>query len=386
MAPILARLGKAHSRSDLVDLAANLTAEANALHADIVASLHKSAIRQPNGTCYPSWAGGPACGAVGRHGGACGSSRYHYPSADMCGGGTQPGQPMPSLWRNSQTGMGVTISTPAALFNDDAVGAIGSVFASSANSMTRGTWTSAEVPTFGVGGGAGTGFSPWPGTNYASNLKKLLVYEHPVTRQIWIGKAIPRAWLALGEKVIVRNTTSRYGRLSFVIAAAAPGRYHVNVTFSSRFAASPPPGGLKIRIRSPEFPGKKITGATVGGKPVPLATINATEETVAIDRPHLWPLPDLENIVVVVGDQGPSMVIKSDDHPPAPTSVTIHTVRLLLRPPRCSLAALTDEPPPDALGRGHAPDLGAGYGLPQRQWLRAPGPVVLRTDDRARLL
>ena len=35
-----------------------------------------------------------------------------------------------------------------------------------------------------------------------------------------------------------------------------------------------------LRLRSPSFPGKKIAQATVGGKAVAAAAINATDETV----------------------------------------------------------------------------------------------------------
>ena len=56
---------------------------------------------------------------------------------------------------------------------------------------------------------------------------------------------------------------------------------HVSLQPSERFAASPPPGGIALRIRSPLYAeGKRIAAATAGGKPVPASAINATAETV----------------------------------------------------------------------------------------------------------
>ena len=105
---------------------------------------------------------------------------------------------------------------------------------------------------------------------------------------LWIGKAIPRAWLAAGEHISVQNATTRWGRISFSIHAA-PTAYTVSLTLPPTCCES----GVKLRIRAPSP--KKIVSATVGGKAV---TVNATEETVVLS-----PLPqraDLASIVVTV--------------------------------------------------------------------------------------
>ena len=51
-------------------------------------------VGEGNLTCYPSWPGAGQCGG----GAICQSGTYKFPSRDMCGGGTAPGSPMPSLW------------------------------------------------------------------------------------------------------------------------------------------------------------------------------------------------------------------------------------------------------------------------------------------------
>ena len=60
------------------------------------------------------------------------------------------------------------------------------------------------------------------------------------------GKAIPRAWLAAGERIAVQNATTRWGRLSFSIAAAAAGdSYTVSLALPPACCES----GVKLRIR-----------------------------------------------------------------------------------------------------------------------------------------
>eukprot|EP01045_Picozoa_sp_COSAG04_P005840 COSAG04_NODE_277_length_18399_cov_3.036066_7_plen_333_part_00 len=285
MGPLLQALGKKHSRPDIEAEGVKLVQEAKELHADIGTSLQRSVVRnvdangrvgQGNLTCYPSWPGAGQC-----NGKLCGSSHYVFPSRDMCGGGTNPGEPMPTVWE--YTGAWNTGNMGRGwLIKDDPPAAIAHVFDQSANQMSRGTWTSVEVPALGLNNGLGTGISTWTGMMVAVKLKQLLLWEHPATNALWVGRACPRAWLAPGERIAMTNATTAYGRISVVIeAAAATGHYHVSLHPSERFAASPPPGGIALRIRSPLYAeGKRITAATAGGKPVPAAAINATAETV----------------------------------------------------------------------------------------------------------
>ena len=111
-----------------------------------------------------------------------------------------------------------------------------------ANQLTRGTWTGAEVAGHGltgVGSGASTItssecvsdkcheprrsdlmhtqgkrlsyflLSVWKGFVWSracagtlpAQFKQLMVYDHPLTKELWLGRAIPRDWLAPGEQV-----------------------------------------------------------------------------------------------------------------------------------------------------------------------------------------
>lgn len=96
-----------------------------------------------------------------------------------------------------------------------------------------------------------------------------------------------------------------FGRLSFTIeaAASAPGRFQVSLTLSHRFKMAPPPGGIALRLRAPgHLTGKRITAATLGGKPLPATAINATAESVLFAAATLTSAAaaDLQKITVKI--------------------------------------------------------------------------------------
>jgi hypothetical protein len=47
----------------------------------------------------------------------------------------------------------------------------------------------------------------------------LLVFEDPQSDILWLGKALPRAWLEDGKKVAVSDAATRWGRIDFSIAS-----------------------------------------------------------------------------------------------------------------------------------------------------------------------
>jgi len=125
------------------------------------------------------------------------------------------------------------------------------------------------------------------------------------TRVLLRGKAVPRDWLVQGQAPItVENMTTRYGRISFGLGAVAGGGgggagYAVrgNVTLPASFAARPPPGGVRLRIRTPMEHAGKLSKVTVGGKAWPSFT--AAEETIDIPASQLTAalIRDLADIV-----------------------------------------------------------------------------------------
>jgi hypothetical protein len=88
----------------------------------------------------------------------------------------------------------------------------------------------------------------------------MLVFEEPETKVLRLGKAVPRAWLESDEDpVVVQNATTRYGRVSFIMqaaaateAAAATGYVAtINVTVPTSWAAAASGGGTSRRADCP---------------------------------------------------------------------------------------------------------------------------------------
>jgi len=148
-------------------------------------------------------------------------------------------------------------------------------FAVSAHAYTRGTFTTPESSDLAD--------RDLPPAAYASAgvvlaptyLKWMLCFEDMANRTLWLGKALPREWLSPGEApVVATRLTSRYGRLSFRLEASlsavsvsplAPALVvTANVTLPVNFTA--PPGGLRLRLRTPLTYMGKLSAVTVGGK------------------------------------------------------------------------------------------------------------------------
>ena len=75
----------------------------------------------------------------------------------------------------------------------------------------------------------------------------------------------------------LKESPTRYGRLSFSIQAVNTTDLHANITLPSTFVW--PDGGLKVRLRAPGFiNGKHLNKVVVDGQS--WSDFNATEETV----------------------------------------------------------------------------------------------------------
>ena len=167
------------------------------------------------------------------------------------------------------------------------------LFTVASHANTRGTWTAPEGAD--IGGGA----MPYCSSSQMVmpiHLKWMLVFEHPRTEELWLGRAIPRAWLAQGlgggaggngdGKVSVGGAPSSWGRLSFELSSqlSSTGCIHANITLHSATRGLPA-GGVVLRLRTP---GKRsITSMRVGGLKVPAARWNASDETVLFPRDSL---------------------------------------------------------------------------------------------------
>lgn len=108
-------------------------------------------------------------------------------------------------------------------------------------------------------------------------------WEHPHTRALWVGRALPRVWLEEDEQLTVREASSAYGRLSFTLRSKVRSSHSVlvNVTVPPTWRSKDgaPPGGLALRLRVPKAAGS-IAKVTVDG--AAWADFNATTESIHI--------------------------------------------------------------------------------------------------------
>ena len=56
-----------------------------------------------------------------------------------------------------------------------------------ANQLTRGTWTGAEVAGHGLSS-VGSGASTVTSSTIPGQFKQLIVYDHPTTKELWLGR------------------------------------------------------------------------------------------------------------------------------------------------------------------------------------------------------
>lgn len=164
----------------------------------------------------------------------------------------------------------------------------------SAHAYTRGTWIAPESSPIDRSHGSPPFATP-SGVTIPILLKWILVWEHPTTRAVWFGKALPRVWLSEGEEVTVRQTPTAYGRVSMTLKSsiATTSSIACNVTLPKAWgdgashgvtaAAAAPAGGVVVRLRAP---GKaKLKSVTVGGKV--WTTFDAAKETISFSAAQL---------------------------------------------------------------------------------------------------
>ena len=156
-------------------------------------------------------------------------------------------------------------------------------FTQAAHSATRGTYNTPESTHIDRNSRGWPYASPGQ-ANVPMALKWMLCFEEPETRTLWLAKATPREWLESGQAapIVASNLTTRYGRVSFELKSddATGSSYIVraSVRLPASFAASPPAGGLRLRLRVPLSMAGKLSSVSVGGQP--WRRFSASEETI----------------------------------------------------------------------------------------------------------
>lgn len=301
-------IGNAAGRSDVVAEGHAMVNESAAVHADLLISMTRSKIPSVNGSnggvaCRPHVAGWTC---DGMHSHPVGQNNYKFPTLDVfCTGRTYPeafysGVLPPDAvsdiinWAAKNNGL-FTVPQQWCTFNSHGWGYgllqhdyieqyLVFMFAVSAHAQTRGTWTASEC----IGGLDRSISSPDSASGYAAPsqtviptlIKWMLLFEDPLKKELWIGKGLPREWLLHGKSAVsLKNSPTRYGRITFSIQAVSANDLQANITLPDAFVW--PDGGLKLRLRAPGFiNGKHFKSVTVGG--VNWSDFNTTEETISL--------------------------------------------------------------------------------------------------------
>jgi hypothetical protein len=149
-----------------------------------------------------------------------------------------------------------------------------SLYGQLAAGMTPGTYVAGEGATVAPLHGdlyRSTYLPPNSASNAAflETLRLTLVHETPAGLEL--AYATPRAWLAPGRHVAVRDAPTSFGPLSYSIDAG-PASAHVVVGVPSRAR----PRVLRLRLRLPG--GRRLAAVTLGGTPFP--RFNASTGTI----------------------------------------------------------------------------------------------------------
>ena len=159
-------------------------------------------------------------------------------------------------------------------------------FAMSAHAYTRGSFTTPDVADITDRDQPAGAYHAAAVVTVPIYLKWMLCFEEPETRTLWLAKATPRDWLAYGEAAVqAANLTTRYGRVSFSLAAS-PNRtvyaVRASVSLPLSMATAGPEGGVRVRIRAPSQHAGRLSRVEVGGRA--WTHFSAAEESVDIPR------------------------------------------------------------------------------------------------------
>lgn len=127
---------------------------------------------------------------------------------------------------------------------------------------TPGSWTAGEVS--GIEGGTATFCIPAQQT-IPLLVRWMLVLEDSDEDRLYLGKGIPREWLASGKEIRIDAAPTRWGRVNFKIAADANSK---TATANVILAGVRAPKELHVKFRLPK--GNTIQNVTANGRPVKL--------------------------------------------------------------------------------------------------------------------
>ena len=140
-----------------------------------------------------------------------------------------------------------------------------------AHQYTRGMWMAPETRRLAKGEWASAYCSPAQ-LAMALMTRWLLAFEDPRDGTLWLGKGLPRRWLASGGSVGVKAVPTRWGRVSYRLEPTGP-RIHAKVEL--------PDSGIprvRLRLRHPEQ--RAIGAVTIDGRSMPSESHD--QETISL--------------------------------------------------------------------------------------------------------
>jgi len=121
---------------------------------------------------------------------------------------------------------------------------------------SRGAWNAGEVT--GTAGGASTFCIPAQLT-IPILVRWALVLEDQDEDRLYLGRGIPRAWLATGKEISIKQAPTRWGRVDYAIKMVGQG----NVTAKIRFEKGVPKE-FEVKLRFPT--GMNLGSVSVNGQ------------------------------------------------------------------------------------------------------------------------
>jgi hypothetical protein len=159
-----------------------------------------------------------------------------------------------------------------------------SLYSLMAHQYTRGTWTAPESRNIELNRPAAPYCTPAQLT-VPMMTRWMLVFEDPASGTLWLAKGAPREWLKEGQRIVVRDAPTRWGRLNYCIQSRIQrGVVEAEVNLS----ASGIRGPIVLRLRAPE--GNQMKAAEVNGRP--WTAFDPQQETIQLP-------PDLSGKVEV---------------------------------------------------------------------------------------
>jgi hypothetical protein len=305
-------IGKKTNDQRLVAWGRELLRESQALENDIQTSLQRSTLRDTEPMFLPAIAGvkEPLAAAIARD--PLDPQRRSYRAfMEMLYSGNLTREQVESIFRYRGSHQGIILGIPTVYGYDSrqlagflsyghAYGLLQydlqrdfllALYGIMAHQYTRGTWTAPETRNIDPSGSPVQGPYYWgaPSASFEPSAgpycvpaqlvvpmmtRWMLAFEDPQSETLWLAKVTPRSWLEDNKSVSVRNSPTRWGRISFSIASTLSAhRVNAEIQLPSAFAAS-----VKLRLRLPE--GHRIQSVTVNDKP--WIKFDPEEETVTL--------------------------------------------------------------------------------------------------------